>query len=446
LSGLKVGGKSPQFIQLEGIKVHGDTMLLRVSYHERLDPILVSGLFYAKYDFALDEVPLSILSVPLLGFLAPLCWLTGAELRFGDVDATYLESLAHVAAEFKRMYPWLSSSGKIVANPVKTDHTYDPEKYCVLYSAGVDSTCSLIRKIDKLPSTLTVRGTPDLPLQDQAYWNRVQERSRGFLNGLGVEPHIVETNALSMVNQQAIRVHSDDRLKVGWWEELAFGLFYLSICAPYSFHGKIGSVVIGSSNTARDQIPWGSTPMTDEKVRWGDVRAIHDSYELSRAEKIRQVILPYARRSGTKVPLRVCIGRRSAISATDQLNCGECAKCMVVEFILILSGVDAADFGFNISPAALLRLRRNLEEGRFGRSYDESSWSFIKEEAKSPPAEIIAKHPGLREFLKWFAAWNERPVSRRRLLDRMAPPGSRRRDLARAGFGKRKSPADRQSR
>jgi hypothetical protein len=431
--------KSGPFIELESAEAHRNTLLIRISYHELLDPFLTSGLFYARYDFTIEEIPPSMLSIPLLGFLAPLAWLTGAEIRAEEIDEDYLNSLPVVAEEFRKMYPHIPFSGAIRANPVHTPSQWDREKYCVLYSGGVDSTCSLIRNIGKKPSTLTIRGAPDLPLQDDRYWARVQERTQRFVKDLGAESHFVETNALGMVNQQAIRDHFRSQLRIGWWEGLAFGLFFLSMSAPYTYRERIGNVIIGSSNTAKTQVPWGSSPMTDEKVRWGDVKVIHDSYDLEKGDKIRQILVPYAKEHGGAIPLRVCIGRRSIMSEGDQINCGQCPKCMVVELSLILAGADAGDFGFNISPGTLAGLRQNLEEGEFGRTYDKTSWRFIKENARSAPIEITSKHPGLRDFLDWFAAWNERPTKKVRFLDRVAPPGSRRRDLARAGFGKREN-------
>jgi hypothetical protein len=434
-------GKPGPFIELESAEAHGDTLLFRISYHELLDPFLVSGLFYAKYDFPIEEIPTSILSIPLLGFLAPLGWLTGAEIRLREVDEMYLNSLSSVAAEFKKMYPEIPFSGAIRANPVHTPSHWNQAKYCVLYSGGVDSTCSLIRNIGKRPSTLTVRGGPDFPLQDSSYWTRFQERTRDFVKELGVESHVVETNALGMVDQPAILAHFRSQLRTGWWEELAFGLFHLSMSAPYTYHEQIGSVMIGSSNTARTQVPWGSSPMTDEKVKWGEVKVIHDSYDLERGDKIREILVPYAKSHGGAVPLRVCIGRRSLMSKGGHFNCGQCAKCMVVELSLILSGADASNFGFDISSRTLTELRRNLEKGEFGRAYDQTSWDYIKRNSKSAPIEITSKLPGLREFFDWFATWNERPTKSKRLLDRVAPPGSRRRDLARAGFGERENQA-----
>jgi hypothetical protein len=430
------GSQGPHpHVRIEGPNIHGDTLLFKVLYHEHL-PFLVSNVFYARYDFSLEEIPPSVLSIPILGFLAPLGWLTGAEISAREVDSTYLSSLSAVAQEFRRLYPALKLSGTIMADPTPTPHGWDRGKYCVLYSGGVDSACTLIRNQEKKPSALTVLGSPDLPLEDDRYLSMVRERTQQFTGALGVESHLVETNALGMVNQQAIREHFRGKLKIGWWEELAFGLFYLSASAPYTYYRKIGNVLIGSSNTAQDQVPWGSTPMTDEKVGWGDIKVIHDSYDLTRVDKLRQVILPYAAQHGGAFPLRVCIGRRSVIADGGQLNCGECAKCMMVEMGLILLGADATEFGFNISPAALTDLRRELEAGRFGRAYDPTTWSFIKAKSKSPPTELTSKHPGLREFLDWFATWDER-TRRRGILNRVAPPGSRRRDLARAGFGKR---------
>jgi 7-cyano-7-deazaguanine synthase in queuosine biosynthesis len=363
--------------------------------------------------------------------------LTGADIVAGDVDERFLVSLRSVALEFKKMYPRISFSGNLEANPVPSPEQCDPSKYCVLYSGGVDSTCTLIRNLGKRPSVLTVRGAPDLPLQDNHYWNQVRKKTQPFLDTLGVESHLVETNALGMVNQQAIHENFRDRLKVGWWEELAFGLFLLAISAPYAYSKKVGVVMIGSSNTARTQVPWGSMPSTDEKVKWADVSVIHDSYDLERGGKIGRVIAPYAMNHGGYVPLRVCIGRRSIMSEGDSFNCGECPKCMMVELLLTIHGVDPGESGFNVSPATLANLRKNLVEGKIKRSYDEISWSYIKENGKSAPEKITEKHPGLREFLDWFATWDERVRTGRRFLDLVAPPGTRRREVARAGFGKR---------
>ena len=175
--------------------------------------------------------------------------------------------------------------------------------------------------------------------------------------------------------------------------------------------------------------------MTDERVKWSGTTVVHDSYDLDRLHKIRDVLVPFIRAHGAIVPLRVCIGRRSVISATTQLNCGQCAKCMVIELTLFLSGIDPAECGFDVSPAALEGLRRNLEAGEFGRGYDEATWEFIKGHAASVPREMVGSNPGLEEFCRWFSGWDEKPKASRRLVDRVAPSGTRRRDLAKAMFG-----------
>jgi len=437
-AGLSIGRPgSGAFVDLESAQVFRDTLLFRLSFHELLDPYLTTGLFYAKYDFPIESVPMSILSIPLLGFLTPLGWLTGAEIRVGDVDEEYLDSLPQVTQEFKRMFPRIGFLGKVRANPVRVRSEWDQERYCLLYSSGVDSTSSLIRNLERRPSLLTVKGTPDVPLHDDQYWSRVQERVQPFVSGLGIESHVVETNALDMVNLPALSANFRGQLRAGWWEDLAHGLFLLSLCAPYTFLNKIGSVMIASSYTEKTQVPWGSSPMTDEKVRWGGIRVIHDSYDMARRDKISQVLVPFAKSRQIVVPLRVCTGRRAVRLAGKQLNCGQCPKCMVVELTLILTGADASEGGFDISPPALSALKRNLESGLFGRKYDESSWDFIKEKAKNPPKEILARHPGLGEFFAWFADWDEKPMKRRRrFVDLVAPPASRRRDVARAALGR----------
>ena len=351
------------------------------------------------------------------------------------------DALPLVAQELKKMFPKIAFSEKITANPVKADSDWNLEKYCLLFSGGVDSMSSLIRNYERRPSLLTVRGVPDLRLLEELYWNRVQERIRPFVHSLGLESHIVETNAIDMVDLAAMKADYRARAR-GWWEDLAHGLFFLSICAPYTFFNKIGSVMIASSFTKENQKPWGSSPMTDEKVRWGDIRVIHDSYDLIKADKISQILIPFMKDRSTAIPLRVCTGKRGVRLASDQLNCGQCAKCMRTELILIVSGVDPSENGFDVSPAALLSLRHSLETGQFVNEFLKyRSWKFVLENIRSAPKEVVDKHPGLREFLNWLADWDERPTKkRRRYVDKVAPPSSRRRDVASAMFGEPRPP------
>lgn len=427
---------SGMFIELESTLVHGDAALFRISYGESLTRYLDTGLFYLRYDFPLERVPQPILSIPLLGCLAPLGWLTGAEIRVGDVEAEYLNSLPQVLQELRKMFPEIAFSGRIRAHPVKIDSEWDPEKYCLLYSGGVDSTFSLVRNFEKRPSLLRVRGTPDLRLFEGQYWTRVQERVQPFVDSLGVEAHVVETNAIDMVDLDALKTDYVGKLVHGWWEELAHGLFFLSISAPYTFFNKIGRLIIASSHTERSKKPWGSSPQTDERVSWGGVRVIHDSYDLHKVEKI-QALIPWMKNRGSPIPLRVCTGERGIRLASGQLNCGQCGKCMRTELILIIFGADASENGFDISPSALRALRHNLETGRIDLSAGLTSWKFIKTNIRSAPEEIVAKRPGLRDFLDWLADWDEQSTRKRRRYVNVAPLGSRRRSIVKAILGKK---------
>ena len=423
-------------VQLDSVHVHNDTLLLKASYDRRLTRYLTTGLFYARYDFPIDQVPRPILVIPLLGLLVPIAWLTGAEIRVGDVDEQYLESLPLLAREFRRMFPKVNFSERIEAHPVTIKWEWEDAKYCLLYSRGVDSTSSLIRNLEKRPALMTVRGTPDVLLHEEDYWSRVQDRVKPFVRGLGVEPHVVETNAIDMFRRDSMKSDFESRLGVGWWEGLAHGLFLLSICAPYTYVDRIGNLMIASTYTRENQKPWGSNPMTDEKVRWGGIKVIHDSYDLDRVEKIRQVLAPFMKGTGTSVPLRVCIGNETVRLASNELNCGRCSKCMMVEFTLLISGIDPGKCGFDISPESLMALKRNMETGRFGREVDPATWLYVKRNAMGIPEDVVRAHPGLGDFLKWFAVWDERTVNRNRSLNLVAPRGSRRRNVARALFGR----------
>jgi len=414
-------------IRIERIVRTKDGFTCSFSYDPALKAHFVSSVLNVDYDFPIDGIPDSVMSIPVLGLLVPVAWAAGADVTLGEVDGRYLSSLHKLAGVMKRSYPALKISTAVRCSEVNTPWPAGGNRDCLLYSGGVDSTVSMLRNLGPGLTLASVKGTPDLRLWENEYWDRVEDGLVPFIHGLGIERHVIETNAVDVVNLSELSESHKDSFTHGWWENLSHGLFLLSICAPYTYVGKVRRMMIASSFSRGMEEPWGSSPEADQNIEWGSVTTVHDSFDLSRMQKICDILAPYMTSHPGIVQLRVCTGERDKRFASGALNCGNCQKCLRTELGLMRGGVDPAECGF---PAPdFSKFKEGLISGRLRTSNSYSLWAIHA--SKSPPKpELAEKYPGYSEFLSWFYGW-ELPRGRRRtrLLARLVPGGTRRRRL-----------------
>lgn len=152
-----------------------------------------------------------------------------------------------------------------------------------------------------------------------------------------------------------------------WGEYCGAGL----AAAAHALSAGLGSVLIPSTDSYGDAIPWGSHPLVDE--RWSTERTpvLCDGAEATRARKIERLVAydPLARRN-----LRVCIENEGG-----DFNCGRCHKC--VRTMIALCALDVlgefetfpgalpANLGPALADDDTILLEQNLDLlGRTGRA------------------------------------------------------------------------------
>jgi hypothetical protein len=427
---IRAPGKRP-LIEIEDVRVAGSTLIFKVEVDPSLEMFVHSGLFYFRYDLPVDEVPECILSIPLLGCLAPLAWTIGADLAIGDVDSEYLSCVQEIGSQMKKWYPEAVSDIRVVAKPSQTASGWNEGKKGLLYTGGVDSTASMLRNGRAELSLFMIRGTPEIRLYEARYFKRVRESLDPFVRSLGLEIHTVETNALDVINFRLIGSKKKDQFTDGWWENVAHSLVLLSACAPYTYLKGTGKLLIASSFNQVVKA-WGSTPTTDQMVKWGGLRVVHDSYDLSRMKKVEQVIAPYARERGGSIPLRVCTGRKSVRLDSGALNCGRCEKCTRTMLQLMFCGLDPARCGFDTTSFVPANIRAELKSGRLKPAHNPNSWRSMFTTANPQYQALEGTYPGLGEFVGWLRTWDFTPKVPlgERMTNLLAPKGSRRRKIA----------------
>ena len=424
-------------IRLEEVRAEGSTVTITYSHEGPVGDYLSQTPFQLKASHPLDSVPAAILVIPLLGSLVPLSWMTDCQIVAGEVDEAYLESIKEVRGAMEKAYPSLRFLGSIEAKSVKTDSTWDPSKYCLLYSGGVDSTTSYLRNRDKSPKLLMIRGTPELRLADEEYWQRSIDRLTPALRAIKADWHVIETNALEVVDSQALKekIHNDEIH--GWWENLAHGIFLTSTCAPFTHFSQTGRLLIASSYSPTSAKPWGSMPESDERIRWGGLTVTHDSFDITRYEKIRDYLSPFILSQGGSFPIKLCLGKEERLKC-GKLNCGRCDKCITTELMLLENGVDPARCQFDMSRFSPSDIRTGLQNGYLHQDQAPFSWRYITENARPISKELESEYKGMSSFLLWLSSWDRtsKESTLRTYSRKIAPVGSRRRKLAKKVLSK----------
>jgi hypothetical protein len=412
-------------IRVEKIVPARQSLLCYFSYDTPLEPYFNSSLLCINYGFEVEQIPESVLSIPVLGFLVPVAWTAGATVTAGGVDSSFVVSLRRVGEIMREMYPDLNISTNIRCSAADTPWPKGGERDCLLYSGGVDSTCSLLRNLGPNLVLASIRGTPDLRLWEDKFWERTERSLQPFLKNIGIERQVIETNALDVVNFRSLNATLKG-LTEGWWENLSHGLILLSICAPFTYIGKIKRMMIAASFSQQRSEPWGSTPASDSSVAWGGVTTVHDSFDLARIEKIERILAPYMAQHPGIVQLRACTGRRDGRLASGTLNCGTCKKCARTALALMHAGIDPAECGF--PPPNFPEIRRGLMSGRLVGPHP-FSMKTIHDSRRLPDRELLARYPAYGEFLSWYYDWKWPVATRSKWASKLAPRGSRRRKL-----------------
>ncbi len=355
---------------------------------------------YAGVD-GLAELSDAILVVPALGTVLTLSYALGLPIEVGRVDAEYAASAERLAKTFGAMYPHFRTQdfelrGERVGTPAPGPAPADPA--LLLFSGGADSTSSLIEHRDEVRALLTVWGA-DVHSSDRALWDRLRLAVQGTALTAGRRLISARANLQDLIDGPALSRHHAHAFASGnWWGAVQHGLSLTSLAVPVAAALGLPRVLIASSDLGGADVPWGSTPSIDNEVLWSGGRVEHDQPDLSRTDKITQVIAPYLR-GGGRLDLAVCYqpGR-----GPGGLNCGRCEKCLLTTTQLLVAGIDPAEVGMPMSPATLATARRALSRGSWrGDDGHRRVWHQLQAGISTTLTGACAT-PYVRDYLEWL--------------------------------------------
>ena len=389
----------------ESVDVEGGVLRFRTA--DALRKFVSEDLFF---DFGpgidLSQVPQPILWTPGIYNTAAVFWLLGLTATVPFRSAPIEQGLDRIQARLKEIYPSVPWRGRVLFE----GHEEPPSEHSLgaiaLFSGGLDSVHTVYRHMDERPTLVRlISPFMDPSMRAAAFEHGTQFAARHALGFVTI---------VSNVNYflKADRLFFPDlvRRRRPWWVGVQYGMGTASAAAPVAYLKGAARVYLASSVSEEhrpDDRQFASQPSIDDNVAWPGTQVIHDSFELSRQQKVQDLV----RRCAEGMPkpaLRVC-----NYPVEARINCGNCEKCLRTMAGLIVEGEAPADWGFSVDAgSAIARIRRAFEEGRWSILEDKVSyWGEIRREAQSatrcPP-----------DFAQWLLSLNlehHHRRSRRRL-------------------------------
>lgn len=384
-------------IRLGAPRVDGSTVRVSIDAGKAAR-YLVGNEYWAEYDgIDLNAVDPSLLVLPALGTVLPLAYAIGCEVQTGSVDRNFAEAAEDLAPVWGGMYPTFRADYFRLAAQRQDAAAPESAEALMLFSGGLDSVATLLSNRDRISTLLSVWGA-DVPLDDEPLWRQLNVMIDANKLTDGLRRVTVRSNLRGLLDEKRL---IRDFLGLGnsWWGGVQHGMALLALCAPVTAAFDLSRVYMASSHSAEFNVPWGSSPTTDNRVRWSGVDVVHDSYELTRQGKIDQRVAPYLRDGGS-LNLAVCY---QAKRGGDTLNCGKCEKCLRTASGLLAAGADPFEVGLPVQQATLDSWQYRLSKGkRFLDANERFMWTDIKR-----GVGLQGDEPGaVADYLAWIRDFN----------------------------------------
>lgn len=253
---------------------------------------------------------------PWLAILLPLAATIGEDLTIAlPVDRALLLGAESVLRLWKYWRPELHRVALNVR--LGTDPLVRPNAAASFFSAGVDSTFTVLRRPDVL-NWITVHGF-DMPIAKKAAFEQHCVRLSRIATTFGATFIPVTTN---------IR---ETKWKVAHWEMVAHGAALGAVALLFERH--FNEVLIPASYDFSCLDPWGSHPLSDPLFSTSKTQLVHEGTAYTRTEKIEYL----SNNEKAISELHVCY-RGDDSHGQDERNCCRCEKCYRTMIALELFG------------------------------------------------------------------------------------------------------------
>jgi hypothetical protein len=362
--------KTPGRVRLSAMVSYDDGLVPPEQYWYEVDQSLADSLSHSGN--------------PWLALLLPLAVTLGEPLRLAGapLDPVLLENARKLMCIWKLWYPWLSIVPLDTDNLSPSQMSAFPSKTAAFFSGGVDSYFTALQhqaKALEIDELLYVWGF-EIPLNDRESFDSMKaslERSARYFH----RPLLCVTSNLK-----------ETRLRTAKWAQLSHGAALASV--GLALEKRFANVMIPSTLSYANAIPWGSHPLTDPLCSTGRTHVLHDGAEWNRAHKTEQL----GQHQELLDSLRVC-----AVSFTEK-NCGACNKCYRTMITLEILGLLERCKSFPVKQIDLSMIERIYSDHKIAAVFLEEVRALALERGRKDIARGIersfTRSARLRRILK----------------------------------------------
>lgn len=378
-------------ISLNHIEIQGNIVRYHYNVNAEIKKYFCSDTFFIQYDKNIENVPISILTIPFVNCMAGLSWLCDAMIFVDKIDSTYYESFK----EIKRAYSELhhaSLKGMLVPSIIENNEISNNKNCLLLFGGGVDCHSSFLRNKDVVSGAVNIYGWLNSESDDNPVDKSDKLSTEKFAQEFGINAYHIRSNFASQFNLNLIDKQLCNKLETSYWYGFLHSMAFLSISVPIAWAKGVSNLMIASSFTKdRANVHCGSYITTDYEFRFATSgKTIHDGFELSRQQKV-QIIADFQRHTNKPYFFQAC-------SFNDH-NCCKCEKCFRTIIELIAEGVEPSDFGFIIEDSQKSHWTKIIQSdiALWGVKKESYYYNIAKLRMKENYANIKDK-----EFVDWF--------------------------------------------
>lgn len=346
-------------VVLENVTVNKNRIDYSYSKDKELDIFFDDNYpFYIEYltDISFEEVPKSILAVPFVTNLLPLCWLFDITIEVDELDETFYYSIDEIKKGFNQIYKTVPLKGGVKANKLVKNSYPVSDRVTCLFSGGVDASLTFLQHREEKPVLFNVWGV-DIDFDDALGHEETEQYFNKIADQFSVEYICIKSTLRKFLNERYLNQEGYKLLEDYWWHGAQHSTGLLSVLAPYDYVHKVKTNYIASSFTQEDfdsGVKSCTYPCVDDALKIADTVMCHDGFEYTRVEKLKR-ISEICHKEDLSLDLKVCFW------PINGKNCNTCEKCYRTMIAMLMFDQDLERYGLCLKSKDTKEIRDYLD-------------------------------------------------------------------------------------
>ncbi len=382
-----------QTITLAGVQKNDNVIRYEYSVSEGVSCFFTDRDFIIHYPESIEQVPDAIAVIPFVCNALPIVWLADCELILPELDEAFYNCIPEICKGYETMFPESIFAGKITVGKVVPCDRAASGKCAMFYSGGLDSVQTLISHLDEKPTLISIWGS-DIRYDNEDGWNVVHSAVTEASKKYDLPEVVIRSTFREFDNEGALHQRFSGQLKDGWWHGVKHGIGLLGHVAPYAWLHGLSTMYIASSNCPADgHVRCASNPLIDNHVRFANCKVVHDGFEFSRQDKVRNIVL-FCKERNEQITMHVCW------VSQEGSNCCRCEKCYRTIAGIIAEGDDPEKYGFDKALDTVADMQCYLLRKVSDRGVLKRQWTYIQNRMKENE-KTVRKTPYWK-YVKWM--------------------------------------------